>query len=306
MKKILIASPIRGGVSPTYVRSLMNLLFSKLNKIGGGPNAPYEFQWASTSGTTVAMARDELCQVAITGGYEEIVFWDVDMHSDNPSMQLAIWQRLLGHDVDIVGGQYVGHNFTSKFHGAVVENSQLRSDGLLEMAQIPLGFSKIKVSGLLKIREAMPHHRYMLKQTDDKLGKPDMFEFFPNGRIGPCTGEGKVRRIKEVLGDYKTAPANFSELLDKIAFIIEDARYESTIMLGEDFYFCKLARESGLKLYVDNNMIVPHESNIRLPVVNSLLLEALHEEWRWGDKVMASEVEHLIEGLRSKLSRDHV
>ena len=56
IKQILIASPIRGGVSPTYVRSLMNVLFSKMNKIGGGPNAPYKMQWASISGTT-----DDFC-----------------------------------------------------------------------------------------------------------------------------------------------------------------------------------------------------------------------------------------------------
>lgn len=252
------------------------------------------------------MARDELCQVAITGGYEEIIFWDVDMHSDDPRMQLALWQRLLSHDVDIVGGQYVGHNFTSKFHGAVVEGADIGPTGLLEMAQIPLGFSKIKVSALLKIKAALPHHRYMLKQTDDKLGKPDMFEFFPNGRVGPCTGEGKVDRIKEVLLDYGKHAANFGEYLDQIHAIVQDDKYESTIMLGEDFYFCKLARDAGVKLYVDNNMIVPHLSHVRLPVPNSTVLESLGEQWRWGDKVMESEVVHLIEGLKTKLARDHL
>ena len=306
MKKILIASPIRGGVSPTYVRSLMNLLFSRLNKIGGGPNAPYEMQWASTSGTTVAMARDELAKVAISGGSEEIVYWDVDINSDNPNTQLAMWARLLSHDVDVVGGQYVGHNFNSKFHGAATDGAELRPDGLLEMGQIPLGFSKIKVSALLKIKAALPWRTYLLKQTDDDAGKPDMFEFFPNGLVGSCTSEGKLLRIVETMRNYKKSATNSGELLDTINVILRDNRYDTSIMLGEDFYFCKLCRDTGVKLYIDNNMIVPHVSNVRLPVPNSVVLDSLCEKWRWSDTIMESEVMHLIETLRSKMASDHL
>ena len=58
MKKILICSPVRGGVGPAYVRNLIAIL----NANWGGK---YLFNWAATSGTSVAWARDELADTAL-------------------------------------------------------------------------------------------------------------------------------------------------------------------------------------------------------------------------------------------------
>ncbi len=309
MKKILVASPVRGGCSPTYVKTIMALLFSKINKIFGGPDAPYDFQWAATSGTSVAMARDELAHLAIQGGFDKLVFWDIDLGSFDSKETVAMFARLLSHDVAIVAGQYVGHNFEAQFHGAVAEGAALRRDGLMEMAQIPLGFSAIDVKeGLLKIKEAHPNRLYNVKQTQDIIIKPGMFEFFPNGIIGPCSDEGKLARIKEVFSRGEL-PANHDGALGRyfaIEEILNDARYEGTYMLGEDFYFCKLAREAGVPLYIDNNLIVPHDTNVRLPVRNEVLLKALMEEWRWDDKTGPGEIAAIVDTLGTKLGKDHL
>lgn len=300
MKRILLCSPVRGGVKPVYVRSLISILFADWK-------GSYSFDWAATSGTSVAMARDELADVAIRRKFDELLFWDIDLGPDNPAVLLAILARLLSHDVPIVGAQYVGHNLRSGFHGAVSEDgAQPRKDGLLPMAQIPIGFCKISVEALLKIRAHHPQHRYMLKQTCDIEAKPEMFEFFPNGVVGPCTGQGKIERLKILLKDYVATAHDSGELLNAVSAVVNDSAYETNIMLGEDFYFCRLAREAGIPIFIDNNVIIPHESAVRLPVPNSTLTNMLMEEWRWGENVMASEVEHLIAGLRSKLGRDHI
>lgn len=308
MKRILIASPVRGGVSPTYVKTLLALLFSKTNRIMGGPNAPYDFDWAATSGTSVAMARDELANVAITRKFDGLCFWDIDLGAFNSEVTLAMFHRLFSHDVDIVAGQYVGHNFLSQFHGATVEKAELRPDGLMEMAQIPLGFSYISTKALLKIKEAHPHHTYVLKETCMNRAKAGMFEFFPNGVVGPCSAEGKLARLNKIDYRMKLGGLAYTEdatrIINEVCEILNDTNYDTNIMLGEDFYFCKLARDAGLKLYIDNNLIIPHDTGIRLPVNNQDILTALGEEWRLENNAKPEDVKDLIEMLRPYLSKD--
>ncbi len=252
------------------------------------------------------MARDELATVCLTQGYDEMIFWDIDCSHPDHKLMLSMFARLLSHDVDIVGLQYVGHNFLSHFHGAATAGAEPRSDGLLEMGQIPLGLSKIKRVVLERLRETHPYLLYSVKQTEDVAMRPGMFKYFPNGVVGPCTGQGKLQRIAEVLRDYRTHAANFAEYLDQIHAIVKDDRYETSYLLGEDFYFCKIAQEAGFKLYIDNNVIVPHETTVRLPVTNTELVKSLSEPWRWKDSVQESEALHAIEIMRSKLGGDHL
>lgn len=297
MKRILICTPLKGGLSPTYTRGLISLLFAKM----GGQ---YRFDCAWTSGTSVAMARDELACLFLERGDDEMIFLDKDLGATDPQMMLAMYARLLGHDVDVVAGQYVGHDFNSHFHGAVMDEGELGPNGLMKMAQIPLGFSKIKRGAFLKIKEAHPHRRYAVKQTVDNVPTLNRFEFFPNGVVGPCTAEGKLERLKAIIKPKNTV-ASF-ELMDEITSILYDDRYETNYMLGEDFYFCKLAREAGVDLYIDNNMIIPHETSIRLPVTNSQLLAVFSEQWRWADGTKPEEVSATVEALKRLLGPNHV
>jgi len=139
MKRILLASPVRGGLSTEYCRALLAILTSSLSSLSRGKDAPYFFEWCTTKGTSVAMARDELANVCLTQGYDEMIFWDIDCSDPDHKLMLSMFARLLSHDVDIVGMQYVGHNFQSQFHGAAVSGAEPRRDGLLEMGQIPQG-----------------------------------------------------------------------------------------------------------------------------------------------------------------------
>jgi len=206
MKKIFVASPVRGGVSPEYVRSLITLLFSKLQyHKTANPDAPFSFDWGATSGTSVAMARDELVHVCVSRGFDGILWHDIDLGAFNSQTTLSMYARLLSHidRVDIVAGQYVGHNFLSQFHGATVKESTGPDEyGLLEMEQVPLGFSYVSTKAFLQVMKAHPERQYMIKETCMKEEKRGMFEFHPNGIAGPCSAHGKLARIKEALKDY--------------------------------------------------------------------------------------------------------
>ncbi len=295
MKRILVSTPLKGGLSSEYVAALIKLLNWK--------QADYQFEWAITKGTSVAMARCELAKLAIEpkNNFYKWIQWDKDLGPRNPNQMLSMFVRLLSHDVDIVGAPYVGHNVNSKFHGAT-DSKEIRPDGLMEMEQIPIGFSAIKVSALHKIKEAHPQFEYKMKQTDDTVESPPMFEFFPNGLVGPCTGNGKVERLKELLKTCETAD---DFMVDAIK-IIEDTRYETNYMMGEDYYFCMLARTAGIKLYVDNNLIMPHCSEVMLPITNSLLMEEVLKPWRWKEEAGEVDAENVSVLLKKLLGTDHV
>ena len=303
MKKILVASPVRGGLSPAYVRATIALLNSTLCR---GKDAPYAIDFAWTSGTSVAMARDEIANLFLKRGDDELVFWDIDLGVNDPQMMVSMFNRLLSHDVDIVGGAYVGHGFPSKFHGAAHDTNQtILPNGLIKMAQIPLGFSKTKKEVFHKIKSAYPYLEYVFKETEMEAPKAGMFEFFPNGVVGPNTGQGKIDRIKKLLPSGGIVPMEkLSERLQEIANAVYDHDYSENVMIGEDFYFCRLAREAGVELFIDNNLIVPHSTDVRLPVKNQMLLNAIAEEWRWEGGVKSEEVFVHLNALRKMLIQE--
>ena len=300
MKKILLCSPVRGGLGTDYVRTLIALLNSSLCR---GPNAKYSFEFAWTKGTSVAMARDEYTDLFMRRGDDELLQWDLDLCHPDVSVMLSMFERLLSHDVDIVGGAYVGHNFNSQFHGAAAHtSSEMREDGLIPMAQIPIGFSKIKRRVFEKIQKDAPWLRCAFRDTT--VSKPDLFEFYPNGIVGPNTGQGKVERIKEYLAPLCGNMGNPWVHLNNIKEIVDDKDYSQNIMLGEDYYFCKLARDSGFELFIDNNLIVPHESGVRLPVNNQKILAELAQDWRLAHEGSPEARDELLAKLKPLLSPD--
>jgi len=307
MKKILVASPVKSGCSINYIKSIIMLHFCTANKIIGGPNAPFDFRWGATTGTAVNLARDELASLAMRDNFDGILWFDIDLGSIDDQMMFDMFMRLLSHidhvDGGIVAGQYVGHKFISQWHGATMDGEPApREDGLMEMAQVPLGFSYMPIAALEKIRAANPWRRYQFLETGMVKTK-DMFEFFPIGIAGPCSSEGKLARLRAIVGKAPSTVASF-EAMDEIAKIVWDDRYESNIQLGEDYYFCRLARESGVKLYIDNNLIIPHESNVRLPVRNQDMIAEIGHEWRLANDAKPEQVAELLKQLTPLLSKD--
>ena len=295
MKKILISTPLKGGLDPIYVRSLISVLATDWK-------GKYNFQWAVTTGTSVAMARDELAGLALRENFDEQIWWDKDICAGDPNMMLGMFARILSHDVDIVAGQYVGHNFLSQFHGASL-NEPPRKDGLMRMGQIPIGFSKVKVSVYRKIMQTHPWHKYAMKQTEDTVARPDLFEFFPNGIVGACSDSGKMERLRMLMKE--TTDGNPAEYMDAVKKIVAEDNYGTNYMMGEDFYFCKIAREAGFDLWTDNNLIIPHETGVRLPVNNDTLTRAFMEEWRWADSTKPVDMTTALNGLRKLLGPNH-
>jgi hypothetical protein len=300
MKRILVFSPVRSGLSTDYCRSLIALLNSSLAK---GPNAKYAIDFAWTSGTSVAMARDEGTDLFLRRGDDELISWDVDLGHKDPATMVSMFARLLSHDVDIVAAPYVGHNFNSQWHGAASGvTAKVRPDGLIHMQQIPLGFSKKKRCVFEKIKADNPHLQYVFKDTHMDKAKTGMFEFYPNGIYGPTTGQSKIERIKEILKEKPTV-ASF-EIMEEISRIVYDPDHSKNILLGEDYYFCELAKKSGFDLFIDNNLIVPHRSDVLLPVNNQKILQELGQNWRLKGDADPTKASYHLSRLETLLTAD--
>jgi len=182
---------------------------------------------------------------------------------------VSMFGRLLFHDVDIVGAQYVAHDFLSLFHGAHLGRKP-DANGLMPMEQIPLGFSKITRHALETIRQKHPERQYKIKRADKTEEPAQLFEFFPSGVV-VCPDD-----------------------------------YSKNHMLGEDYYFCKLAKESGLTPHIDTQLIVPHETKMRLPIKNGSILDACLERWRKKDESDPADIARLVGELRNLLGSDPI
>ena len=68
--------------------------------------------------------------------------------------------------------------------------------------------------------------------------------------------------------------------------ILADKDYSENQIRGEDFYFCELALEAGIELYVDAALIIPHNGEIQFPIPTKQLFTMINEPWR-ADEVRA-------------------
>jgi len=96
MRKILIGTPCYDGkIEVWYAHSLRTT--ERLGAEKGIEFTPVYMSYDSL----VQRARNDLVQLAITGGFDELFFIDADMRWE------AEWAiELLGHDVDVVGAAY--------------------------------------------------------------------------------------------------------------------------------------------------------------------------------------------------------
>lgn len=258
-KKVLIATPLIGSVSAHYLGSLLTLMTANWE-------GRYKLDLRIKTGGSVATARNMAAHDALTEGYDKVFFWDKDLNTEDMNLFLACVNRLLGHDVEFVGATYAAHTKATHFHGKQVDTTT-DSRGLKKMVQVPIGFSVIDVSAFRKIQEKFPL-RYFSTEESGGSKYAGLYDFFPTGLCGPNTPEGKIARIWD------------ADNMDVVASILMDADTSKTEYYGEDYYFCKLAREAGVEILMDTQFIIPHEETIRMPIPTADLQTMLAEEWR--------------------------
>lgn len=281
-RKILIATPLKGGLPPEYFQGLFNAINSKIPGIS--------IAYCFLGGTSIQWARDEIAKYVLDAKFDELIFWDKDL---NPHPQQLI--RLISHDEPVVCSVYCKRGVKTVWHiDMMPEQPRVREDGLLYANRAAIGFSKIKREVFEEIRRKQPQ-RFYVKQ-DNGADPVEIFEYFPMGLVGPNTAEGKLERIHQTFKKAIESGVHFDEMrVADIWEILNDSDYSTNRCLGEDFYFCRLLKECGIPLLVDPQLIINHMGETSFPIPTPLLVEELMQEWR-GDERDALLAKYAAEG----------
>lgn len=280
MRRVLIASPVRGGIPPAYFNLLFHLLVTKQTE--------FKFSFAFVGRCGVQWARDECAARLKTLGYtgrDKLVFIDLDLE---PSPDQVL--RLCSHDEDVVIGAYANRGtLKTHFHVVGIPNSEARPDGLMQIQKCAVGFAAITADAFEKLRKEIPERAYWKFDAGETTGV-QMHEFFPMGIVGPNSHEGKLRRIREVIAQrerlgHSGPNVDYAQVYD-IKEILNDTDYSTNQISGEDYYFCKLCNDAEIPIYWDTEIVVPHMGEVLTPVPTKDLLETLNEPWR-ADEVRA-------------------
>lgn len=289
-RKILIATPIKGGISARYQGGFLEILRKK--------DPELELDYCFHEGTSINFARNECCHYAIKIGAREIVFIDEDMgfyHDEH-------WVRILSHvDVDIVAGLYC-----KKFGGDPTWLLNLKDGyeidpktGLCEVEEIACGFMKVRVDTVLtKMVAGFPELEYYVKfkGENDPGDRNTCHEFFPMGVLGPRSHGARLERVKMELRRFVADQTKMNPV-DVLANI-EEACFDEQKpgnLFGEDYYFCRQARACGIKIHADFGMApVPHIGRIPFPITPDMVGIDPKEHQAIADRVKAMAMKNDI------------
>jgi hypothetical protein len=184
-------------------------------------------------GAMITAARNGLVRL-IPKGCDAALWVDSDI-----AMPADALLRLLDHDKDIVGCFYnqrvAPYSTVGQFADPAL-NAAPPADGLHEAAYLPGGFVMVK------------------KRVYDKLGWPWYGEItrWPGSAVesfcARLRAEALVRPPEEAIAALMSCTAFTSWLVENHA---KDLETNPTAMISEDFFFSRLARNAGYKLWVD-------------------------------------------------------
>lgn len=243
-RHVLIATPIKNGASSDYMQGLMSIMLN--------PHPKYLFTQCVIQGPSVNFARNECVEYGYEKPVDELLFIDDDM-----MFNMSFAERVLSHDVDIVGGIYCKRQpGPPKWLLNPKAGAKVQPDGLIEVDDIATGFMRIKMSVFRKLYEKMPERHFLVTTS----GRDEVrCEYFPMGVVGPRTADARLERITEILDRRRESDTHMpdNEYLSEIANAVHDSQPPG-ILRGEDYYFTHLARKHGFRVYADTHLVVRH------------------------------------------------
>jgi hypothetical protein len=228
-RRVLIGIPLHGGMGDAMRRG-----YGKMMKEGLADG--WEYEWKEVGGSGITAARNYLAAKAVNEGFDVLVFLagDIGFRGDDLPAHL---NRVLSHFKDdvrglVVGGIYLFKQLPPRLVLDQDENRNIGKDGLLQVRATGTDFMAIDVQAL---------HVVIAKWKDvsQKLyGAIIPLEYDSNMENKP-KAQGKAWNI-------------FSQ---GVIFSEDGTATEWTT---EDFYWCRLVREAGLKVYVDMGIRLQH------------------------------------------------
>lgn len=246
-RRILVGTPLKNGMSGHFLNGLVPMLESDFPGI--------DLKFVTVGGPSVNFARNELAYIAVKEKYDGLVQIDEDLQWSLPDLF-----RILTRAQDIVAGVYcvkIPGPTTWLYKpkpGAVV-----RPDGLLDCDEVAAGFLYTSTSALVRIQSANPEREFIHRERSAEVLDTHM-EWFPMGVVGPRSAEERLAAVLKVLSGIPVAQVK--GFLPSMAFeAVRNAAISpqpAGSLLGEDYYFCRLAAKAGIPVYADLGCVIPH------------------------------------------------
>lgn len=262
--RVLFGTPVKGMVSHRYSNIMMEILLN--------PPPGHVFGHVFLAGTIVTAARDQIAAEMERGNWDKLVFWDDDMEPT-----IAQTHRLLSHDKDFVCGGYCKRDIHTAWHIHPAKDAEILPDGLWRMHKAALGYSVIGKNVFAAIRAKFPERQYEIREEGQKPMK--LFEFFPWEIVGQNTPRQKIARLQKLFQE-NSKPWSASKLLEQVEQIVTADDYADNSLRGEDYAFCELAREAGVEIWLDSQLIIQHVGSCSYPISHDNLIKMTTEEWR--------------------------
>lgn len=261
--KVLIASPRKGDFPEEFVN--FRCAVERAQSEGFYPD--HEIAFGCVSGTSINIARNTIAWYARDGNYDKVLMVDLDVLA-TPGTVL----RIISHDVPIVAGLYMKRNGMMSWLGRPLLGGSGKPDeqGLVEYEDLPTGFMCIDVKKCLEVMiEAMPEISYDAVDDPDAkvLQYNTMHEFFPMGITGSTSWREKFLDLRKAFKSAQLKPKDergdeFLHAASEIFMRTGGTR----IFRGEDYHFCWLARQCGLKVYADWKCFLHHKGSAVYPL----------------------------------------
>lgn len=268
-RRILIATPLKGDIPSAYFKTSLQMAAAAIPGV--------KLDWVLLEGPAVQMARNEIVAYARDARFDELIFWDKDVLAEQHGQNVtgSALMRLIGHDKDFVCAPYSSRHLDTHWHVHPIEGKNPGEDGLQEVSRACIGFSKIRLSVFNKIEADNPDRKAIL--IDPNKAPKACTEFFPMGVVGKNTPESRMKQIRALLGDKELSASAKLQRIEREANLVYD---EQNTFLGEDYWFCDLARASGFTIWLDTFLMMGHTGQTTIPIPTLKLFELLKEPWR--------------------------
>lgn len=190
------------------------------------------------SGALIPLSRNRAAEKAVDANAKHLLFIDSDMVFDDDALI-----RLIKHDRDIISGLAVARAapFTPVAKMRLPDGMYKVKDGLnegrlFEVDGVGAAFLLIKTH----VFKALPQPYFAITAINQRQDYEQLLD--------------EVRLLRQ---SYSDVPEMMRNKLDTI-IKAHNKKPKNRALVGEDYYFCELARDRGFKIYVDTALHIGH------------------------------------------------
>lgn len=227
--KLLIGTPAYGGM--LFADYLVSMITSVRGFIRD--NVDFVVQTV-TNESLISRGRNTIANQTLDGGYDKLLFIDADMGWTYDDLC-----AILNSDKPIVGGTYP-----------------------LKVLPISLNFNPMPDH--CGVFETDGPEGKMYHKTLDKFAEYKQKYAAPNGEVEVIHAPAGFlaihtnvfKRLKEVVNSYQQRDFRTGKISTAYEFF--PMRIKNNVLESEDWAFCSIAREAGIPIFLNTNVILSH------------------------------------------------